>query len=148
MEIRRWLLRLLLVLTIIYMLYLAVLAILWSLLHLRGFYFFWSYSLSAVCAYLLTDFTSRKLFDRVNIVLSKKYEIVHAIAFMELIFSTAILASLFNYIYQYLVEDWIGYVVGIMTPVVIILSALYYWFIYRPGFLKAAKDESKTESSV
>ncbi len=138
--IRRWLVRLLLGLSIFYALYLVVLATLWLLLHLGGFYFFWSYGLSAVCSYLLTDFTSRKLFDRVNIALGQKYEIVHAIAFIELIFSTAILGSLFNYTYQFLVEDQIGWVAAIMTPSVIVLSALYYRYVYRPDFLKTANN--------
>lgn len=88
-------------LTVFYALYLLVLATLLLLLHLRGFYFFWSYGLSAVCSYLLTDFASRKLFNRVNIRFGRKYEIAHAITFVELIFSTAILGSLFNYFYQY-----------------------------------------------
>jgi len=134
--VRRWVRRLLIGLTVFYGLYILVLLTLWSLLHLGGFYFFWSYGLSAVCSYLLTDFASRRLFDRLNVGLGRRYEVLHAIAFIELIFSTAILGSLFNYLYQYLVANQIGWVAAVMTPSVVILSALYYRYVYSTDFVQ------------
>lgn len=134
---RRRVKRLLIGLMVFYALYVLVLLTLWSLLHLKGFYFFWSYGLSAICSYLLTDFASRKLFDRLNVRLGRRYEVLHAIAFMELIFSTAILGSLFNFFYQYLVQNQIGWVAAVMTPSVVVVSALYYHYVYSADFTQS-----------
>jgi hypothetical protein len=109
-----------------------ILATAWLLLTVSWFYFFWSYGLSAVASYMLTDFTSREVFDRVRSVFTIRFKILKAASFIEMVFLTAILASLLDYAFQTSLKDHIDLVLEIAYPGLIILAGVYYIKVYGP----------------
>lgn len=102
----------------------------WLLLNVGWFYFFWSYGLSAVASYMLTDFTEHHLFDRICKTFSIKFKTLRAVAFIELIFTTAILGSLLNFAFQTSLENDISLVLLIGYPLLIVLGWVYYSRVY------------------
>lgn len=111
--------------------YFLVLATSWSLLHIGWFYFFWSYGLSAVASYMLTDFTTHAVFDRLGTVFSLRFRVVKIVAFVEMVFATALLGSLLNYAFQNWLKNDIVTVILVVYPLLIVLSGIYYAKLWK-----------------
>jgi hypothetical protein len=112
--------------------YFGMLGTAWALLHVKNFYFYWSFGMAAVPSYLATDLATHKLFNRLDITIGK-YGILHFVIYLEMILSTALLAALIAYVVQQLLREYIEQVLLIMYPLLVGLVALYYTRVYRPS---------------
>ncbi len=100
------------------------------LLTVSWFYTFWAYGLSAVASYLLTDYIQHTFFDKIRRAFTNKLRVLKPISYIEMIFLTAILASLLNYSFQTSLQARIDLVLTIGYPLLILLGIIYYSKVY------------------
>lgn len=80
---------------------------------------------------MLTDFTTHAVFDRLGTVFSLRFRVLKVVAFVEMIFATALLGSLLNYAFQNWLKNDIVTVLLVVYPLLIVLSGIYYEKLWK-----------------